>query len=431
MHRPRTRALTSTWLILVFLAASHKTAEADQPPVVAAPSLIESAEGDSVRFDVTASDPDDDAISGLGVLQLPSGAAFDVDLAASKGTFRWLPGFTSAGSYNLSFFAENTIRGYSYTQLQIVDTDRPPVVAAPSQVSGVEGQAMTIGATASDPDGDTLLSLVAEGLPQGAQFTTNRTYTSARIDWTPRAGQGGNYNVTLIATTRPSLSPAGIDSAVISLSVAGGQFLTRVFTQGAEKSVRLGPGTGHACVHIEPRVFDVDLIIPSTVEFTWSRSGLHLFADYVSVADADRNGFKDLTACFSRADLKYFFAAVPDLPRTAQIMISGSLVGGGAFNGTVLLDPVLVHDTVFLTPNPSHGDAVLSFYTTTAARARLEIFDSRGRLMRTILDGADLPAGFHDVPVEGGASKRFPAGIYFYRLDTVDGVHQGKVLIVR
>jgi hypothetical protein len=51
--------------------------------------------------------------------------------------------------------------------------------------------------------------------------------------------------------------------------------------------------------------------------------------------------------------------------------------------------------------------------------------------MRTILDEADLPAGFHDVPVEGGASKRLPAGIYFYRLDTVDGVHQGKVLIVR
>jgi hypothetical protein len=73
--------------------------------------------------------------------------------------------------------------------------------------------------------------------------------------------------VTLIATTRPSLSPAGIDSAVISLSVNGGVFGARVFTQGDEKTVRLGPGTGHVCVHIEPRSFDVDLIIPSTVEY--------------------------------------------------------------------------------------------------------------------------------------------------------------------
>ena len=406
-------------------------AEADQPPVVAAPSPVESAEGDSVQFDVTASDPDAEPISGLGVLELPPGAAFDVDLAASKGTFRWLPGFSSAGLYSLSFFAENAIRGYSYTQLQIVDTDRPPVVAAPSQVNGVEGQAMTIGATATDPDGDTLLSLVAEGLPQGAQFTTNRTYTSARVEWTPQAGQGGHYNVILIATTRPSLSPAGVDTAVISLSVAGGQFTARVFTQGAERAVRLGPGTGHACVHIESKIFDVNLIIPSTVDFTWSRSGSRLFAEEVSVADVDRNGFKDLTACFSRTDLKYFFAAVPDLPRAAQVRISGSLVGGGTFDGTVLLNPVLVFDTVFLTPNPSHGNAVLSFYTTAAARVRLEIFDSRGRLMRTILDDVDMPAGFHDVPLQGGASKRFPAGMYYYRLDTVDGMHRGKVLILK
>lgn len=431
MHRSRTRALISTWLVSVAIAASHGIADADQSPVVVAPSLFESAEGDSVRFDVTASDPDVEAIRGLGVLQVPPGAVFEVDLAASKGTFRWLPGFSSAGLYYLSFFAENAIRGYGYTQLLIDDTDRPPVLSVPTQIDGVEGEGMTIGATATDPDGDTILSLVAEGLPPGAQFTTNRTYTSGRLQWTPQVGQGGRYNVTVIATTRPSLGPSGVDSAVVSLAVAGGQFSTRVFTQGAEGTVRLGPGTGHACVHIEPRTFGVDLIVPSTVEFTWSRSGLRLFAEDLSVADADRNGFKDMTACFSRTDLKYFFASVPDLPAAAQIGISGSLVGGGTFAGTVVLNPVLVQNVVFLTPNPSRGDAVLSFYTTAAARARLEIFDSRGRLVRVILDESDLPAGFHDISVDGGSSKRLPTGIYYYRLDTVDGMHKGKVLIVK
>lgn len=288
---------------------------------------------------------------------------------------------------------------------------------------------MTIGATATDPDGDTLLSLVAEGLPAGAQFITNRTYTSGRIQWTPQVGQGGQYEVIVIATTRPSLSPAGVDSAVISLSVDGGVFSARVFTQGDEGTIRLGPGTGHACVHIEPRTFDVDLIIPSTVEFAWS--GLRVVAENVTVADADRNGFKDVSVCFSRADLRRLFASVPNLPRTAQVTISGSLVGGGTFHGTINLNPVMLQKTLFVTPNPSHGNAVFSFRTSTVARARLEIFDSRGRLVRVILDESDLPAGFHDISVDGGSSKRLPTGIYYYRLDTVDGMHKGKVLIVK
>jgi hypothetical protein len=404
-------------------------AEADQSPVVVVPDLVESAEGDSVRFDVTASDPDGDPIRGLGVLQVPPGAVFDVDLAASKGTFRWLPGFSSAGLYSLSFFAENAIRGYGYTQLQIEDTDRPPVVTAPSQVDGIEGEGMTIGATATDPDGDTILSLVAEGLPQGAEFITNRTYTSGRLQWTPQVGQGGRYNISLIATTRPSLGPAGVDSAVVSLVVAGGQFSTRVFTQGDEGTVRLGPGTGHACVHIEPRTFDVDLIVPSTVEFTWS--GLSVVAEDLTVGDADKNGFQDLTVCFSRADLKRLFASVPNLPRSVLVTISGSLVGGGTFHGTISLSPVQLQKTLFVTPNPSRGNTVFSFRTSTTARARLEIFDSRGRLVRTILDEAELPAGFHDVSVEGSTSKRLPTGIYYYRLDTVDGMHKGKVIILK
>jgi hypothetical protein len=382
---------------------------------------------------VTASDPDGDPLRGLGVLQVPPGAVFEVDLAASRGTFRWLPGFESAGLYTLSFFAENAIRGYGYTQLLIDNTDRPPVVTVPSLVGGAEGEGMVIGATATDPDGDTILSFVAEELPPGAQFTTNRTYTGGRLLWTPLVGQGGQYNVTLIATTRPSLSPSGTGSAVLSLVVAGGVYSPRVFTQGGEGTVLLGPGTGHACVHIEPRsgTFPLDLIVPSTVELAWSGSGVRLFPENLSEGDADRNGFRDLAACFSRVDLKHLFAAVPELPRTVQVTITGSLTGGGRFSGTVNLNPVLLRNPVFLTPNPSHGDAVLSFYTTAAARARLEIFDSRGRLVRTILDEPDWPAGFHDVPLEGGTSKRLPAGIYYYRLDMADGVHKGKVLILK
>jgi hypothetical protein len=61
----------------------------------------------------------------------------------------------------------------------------------------------------------------------------------------------------------------------------------------------------------------------------------------------------------------------------------------------------------------------------SAARrpATLRVFDSTGRLVRTLIDGAPLPAD-HAVVWDGSDALGRPsaAGVYFYRLD-VAGHH--------
>ena len=102
MHRAR----ASVFLALV-TALLGRAALADQSPIVTAPEMVEAAEGDSLQFTVTASDPDGDLLTGLGALSLPPRAVFDVNVAAQRGTFRWLPDYDEAGFYTVVFFAEN------------------------------------------------------------------------------------------------------------------------------------------------------------------------------------------------------------------------------------------------------------------------------------------------------------------------------------
>jgi hypothetical protein len=69
------------------------------------------------------------------------------------------------------------------------------------------------------------------------------------------------------------------------------------------------------------------------------------------------------------------------------------------------------------TPNPFNPSTRLRFELPTDGRARLEVFDVRGRLVRTLVD-AELPAGPHSIEWDGTATDGAHAasGIYWSRL---------------
>ncbi len=65
-------------------------------------------------------------------------------------------------------------------------------------------------------------------------------------------------------------------------------------------------------------------------------------------------------------------------------------------------------------PNPFQGSALIGFRLPEAGRVSLRLYDVRGRLVRTLLDG-ELPAGTHEVTLEGAG---LASGTYFYRLES-------------
>jgi flagellar hook assembly protein FlgD len=76
---------------------------------------------------------------------------------------------------------------------------------------------------------------------------------------------------------------------------------------------------------------------------------------------------------------------------------------------------------------------VLTFVTSRAGPVRVQIFDIRGRLVRTLHDRTWIPAGYHPVPIDGrtGDGARMPSGIYLYRVESAEGEVTGRLAVVR
>src|SRR6185312_10614599 len=119
----------------------------DHPPVVSSASTAEVAEGSLLTLEVTATDPDADAIASFtaDVSGLPAsnGAQFTTNGSKTSGTFTWTPSYASADAspYTVTFTASNTLSGTAATAITVTNVDRAPVLTAPAALGAPEGQA--------------------------------------------------------------------------------------------------------------------------------------------------------------------------------------------------------------------------------------------------------------------------------------------------
>jgi len=84
-------------------------------------------------------------------------------------------------------------------------------------------------------------------------------------------------------------------------------------------------------------------------------------------------------------------------------------------------------------PNPMNPEAVISLTTTAPGFLRVRIYDLNGRLMRTVLDEANYPAGDYDVRFDGRNTngQTLPSGQYFYRVETPLAQGSGSLTILK
>ncbi len=180
-------------------------ANVDRAPTVTAPATASGDENTNINFNVTANDPDGDAISSLTAASSPptTGSVFTVNASNGLANFSWTPSFTQAGSYTVTFFASNGLTGTASTAITVNNVDRAPVVTAPAFVSATPNIPANFVVTANDPDGDAITSLTASSSPAttGSTFTTNVSNTSGTFSWTPSfLTPSGMYFVTFTAS---------------------------------------------------------------------------------------------------------------------------------------------------------------------------------------------------------------------------------------
>jgi FG-GAP repeat protein/VCBS repeat protein len=80
-----------------------------------------------------------------------------------------------------------------------------------------------------------------------------------------------------------------------------------------------------------------------------------------------------------------------------------------------------------LTSDPLHGFQIL-FTTSRLGPAKTQVFDVSGRHVATLLDVSSLEPGSHRVDV---GRKMGRSGVYFYRVETSEGVQTGRFVQVR
>jgi hypothetical protein len=84
------------------------------------------------------------------------------------------------------------------------------------------------------------------------------------------------------------------------------------------------------------------------------------------------------------------------------------------------------------TPNPFRGQTTLQYGVQTRNKVSLKVYDSSGRLVKTLVDG-DRPAGSYSATWDGkGTSgEQLPSGIYFCRLQAGDATATRKMILLR
>jgi YD repeat-containing protein len=78
-------------------------------------------------------------------------------------------------------------------------------------------------------------------------------------------------------------------------------------------------------------------------------------------------------------------------------------------------------------PNPGGGTRNVFFTMASRGHVTLRVFDVTGRLEATLVD-RDLDRGRHDVRF---FSDRWPAGVYYYRLESAGAVRSGRMVVLR
>jgi hypothetical protein len=115
--------------------------------------------------------------------------------------------------------------------------------------------------------------------------------------------------------------------------------------------------------------------------------------------------------------------------KTTQVQVHGyaiTAVPGGASGARAVF-------SALVWPNPIGPDSKLQLVTTRSGSVRVRLFDLRGRLTRELLAESNVDAGKHEFPLvmQDERGRPLGSGIYFYRVETAEGVLMGRLAVLK
>jgi len=172
--------------------------------------------GQTLTFEVIATDDDGDALTYGYIGSLPSGATFDV--ATHK--FSWKPISTQAGDYEVTFFVfDGKITATVTVKIKVVKVNSAPVFTKwlPDTTISVHNVQVLFKYQyqASDPDGDNVTFKLDNG-PEGSTMTS-----SGLFQWIPKVSQAGQVFYVMVTISDGSLSETKISTLITNPTIVG------------------------------------------------------------------------------------------------------------------------------------------------------------------------------------------------------------------
>lgn len=407
-------------------ARSQETPVGNRAPLIIAEDGARVTSGDTLRADVLAEDPDGDPVV-LTAENLPSGATF-VSTGAGRALLTWAPAASQAGTYTISLIAEDGRGGRASRAfvLVVVRANHPPIADAGGPYEGLAGVPIRLDASgSSDPDGDPL-SLTWSLGDGGTARGTQPSYTFA---------EGGQFAVILQASD-------GLvsDNDSTTAAVAAADSATAWVLPGDEV-IRLRSARPTVWIAVEPRdarFAPADVLLPTVGLFRVDVPSGSIAPDGEKIrvgVDENHDGVAEVLLGFAKEDLRRLFQDLPAGRSGVPAVITGALAGGGSFAApiTLLVEAGRAGLDASVAPNPFNPSSTLTIRTTRPGPVRVVLFDVTGRAVRMLLAERSLEAGYYDIPLDrrSGGGSTLSSGIYFYRVESAEGVAAGRFIVLK
>ena len=394
---------------------------------VGAPLLVTAPPGQSAP----AGDPLEFVVTGtaalpvtLRVLDLLPGATFSMNTDGS-GTFKWTPTADQIGRHFVRFAGEDAEahRDTAVTVIRVFHVNHTPLAEAGGPYQGSPGVPVQFDGSAShDPDGDALSyswyfgdGWYGEGSNPGHAYAAPGVYSVSLTVWD---GQTSGY-----------------DDAPVTILDA---LPARAFTVGGDDVIRL-KSAKPSCMQIEPLngSFELGDVDPASILLHAVGTGVTdsipaTVGRTVSLGDRDRNGIQDVEICFSKDNLRQILSYINGR-QAVRLGIEGRLRTGTLFRAELeVYAEKRGGPAISLANNPAAGTAMLRVDAEATGAMRIRIYDVRGRLVRTIENVAAVAEAGQAIDItrgEGGSALR--TGVYFFKVDGIEGSPSGKFVILR
>ncbi len=402
-------------------------------PVVTVPATLSVNEGVMVSFTATATDANGDHVT-LTASGVPSGATF-VDNGNNTATFTWTPSLTASGTYTITVTGNDGHGGTAtgVTTLTVLDVTGGGAAEATAKLLGKIHRhrknlcfKITPVNGSFDPARVDLATITLNFNGGSIDALSNKTHISFECEGDDDDDDGGDCHECGDRDDDHDDSGKWGDHRGQGDGQGGGDRRSWGDRQGKGQDQK--PGDGDKSQWGDDR--------------NWNggdQGENHDGDEHDCDGDGHDDGDDDsgncvgtsVHACFSMRDVRDLFGDVSIADNLDEITITGNLTTGGTFEATVSghhaghgKDKDKKHHghgamSVQATPNPFNPQTILTFTLTQPTRVRVNIYDLRGALVKTLLN-ENRVAGTHTVPWDGTDSKqqRVVSGVYFVQVQS-------------